>query len=57
MRERETPEGEVEVTPEMVAAGAAVLAQLEGEVSQSSLAREVFLAMAACTHCHATNRS
>ena len=36
---------EIEVTPEMVEAGETVLAELEGEVSRSTLAREVFLVM------------
>lgn len=39
---------EVEVTPEMVSAGASVLWELEGEVSKEALAREVFRAMARC---------
>lgn len=36
---------EIEVTPEMTEAGEFVLAELEGEVSRSTLAKEVFLAM------------
>src|SRR4051794_25279084 len=36
------------ITPQMVEAGAAVFEQLVGEVSQSSVAREVFQAMIAC---------
>jgi len=37
-----------DVTPEMVAAGEAVLWQLAGEVTKGALAKEVYLAMAAC---------
>ena len=36
---------EIEITPEMMEAGEAVLAELEGEVSRSTLAKEVFWAM------------
>jgi hypothetical protein len=36
---------EIEITPEMVEAGETVLAELEGEVSRSTLAKEVFWAM------------
>ena len=36
---------EIEITPEMVEAGEVALAELEGEVSRSTLAKEVFWAM------------
>lgn len=36
----------VQITPEMVQAGASVLWELDGEVSKEVLAREVYLAMA-----------
>ncbi len=35
----------IKITPEIVEAGEAVLAELEGEVSRSTLAKAVFLAM------------
>lgn len=37
----------VEVTPEMISAGVAILYELEGETSKATLAREVFRAMEA----------
>jgi hypothetical protein len=41
------PSAEIEVTPEMIEAGARVLYDLDGEVSKETLARLVFAAMAA----------
>lgn len=40
------PKNEVEITPEMIEAGASVLWELEGEVSKEALAAAVFEAMA-----------
>ena len=48
-----SPEDDVEVTPEMIAAGVSVLYELEGEVSKSTLARQLYLAMAALQPPHA----
>jgi hypothetical protein len=42
---------EIEITPEMIDAGEAVLAELDGEVSRSTLAKEVFWAMEYVRRC------
>ena len=46
MRARERPEGQVEVTPEMVAAGGAVLDEHGEAYHQEMLAEAVYIAMA-----------
>ncbi|MCB1481138.1 MAG: hypothetical protein KDJ55_04030 [Rhodobiaceae bacterium] len=43
---KEVEEKEIEITPQMIEAGVAILDELQGEVGSAYLVREIYLAMA-----------